>query len=156
MSSWRRFALGGCALAACALLAGCALLAPKFQKPTLSIESIEIERSDFLTQHLQVHMRAENPNDRVLAVQGLSFTLYIEGAEAAHAVSDASFIVPALGAAQFDVQVTADMAGTLLRLLGRGVGAGEGIEYRVVGQVQLSRGLERSFSFDRRGTFSLR
>lgn len=148
--------LSACLLAACLLLGGCALLAPKFQAPTLSIESVAIERSDFVTQHLKVHMRVDNPNDRELPVKGLSYTLYIEGEQAAYAVSDESFIVPALGHAEFDVQVTANMAGTLLRLLGRGARRPDRIEYRVAGRVELSRGFKRSIGFDRAGTFRLR
>lgn len=144
------------ALGACALLAACSLLVPRFQAPSLSIESIALERSDLITQHLKVHMRVDNPNDRALPVKGLSYTLYVEGEEAAQGVSDASFTVPALGEAEFDMHVTANMAGTLLRLLGRGGDAREGIDYRIAGKVELSSGLMRSISFDRRGTFSLR
>ena len=144
------------ALGACALLAACSLFAPKFQKPTLSVESIALERSDFITQHLTVHMRVENPNDRTLPVKTLSYTLYVEGEEAAEGVSDASFTVPALGQAEFDMHLTANMAGTLLRLLARGGGARDRIEYRVAGKVELSSGFMRSIPFERRGTFSLR
>ena len=151
-----RLALPVASLAICALLTACSLLAPKFEKPTLSIESIAIERSDLLTQHLKVHMRVDNPNDRELPVKGVAFTLYIAGEETAYAASDASFVVPALGEAEFDVHVTANMAGTIMRLLGRGGGAADRIEYRVVGKVELSTGLKRSIAFDRRGTFKLR
>jgi len=152
----RLLALPAYALVIGALLAACSLLEPKFEKPTLSIESIGIERSDFLTQHLKVHMRVDNPNDRELPVKGLSYTLYIAGEEAAYGTSDASFTVPARGDAEFDMHMTANLAGTLLRLLGRGGSGGEGIEYRVVGKVELSTGLKRSIAFDRRGTFKLR
>ena len=148
---------GRCALlATCLLISACSLIAPKFERPTLSVESIAIEHSDFVTQHLKVHMRVDNPNDRELPVKGLSYTLYIEGEQVAYAVSDSSFTVPANGQAEFDVHVTASMAGVLLRLLGRSGGAGNQIEYRVAGKVELSRGFRRSLNFDRQGTFRLR
>lgn len=143
-------------LGACSLLAACSLLVPRLQAPSLSIESIALERSDLITQHLKVHMRVDNPNDRALPVKGLSYTLYVEGEEAAQGVSDASFTVPALGEAEFDMHVTANMAGTLLRLLAGGADARDRIDYRIVGKVELSSGLMRSISFDRRATFSLR
>lgn len=143
-------------LCAGALIAACSLIVPKFQAPTLSVESIALERGDLLTQHLKVQMRVDNPNDRALPVKGLSYTLYIEGEEAAEGASYASFTVPALGQAEFDMHVTANMAGTLLRLLVRRGDARNSIAYRVVGKVELSRGLKRSIGFDRRGAFSLR
>ena len=87
---------------------------------------------------------------------GLAYTLYIEGEETAHGVSDASFTVPALGEAEFDTHVTANMAGTVLRLLGRGGDVRDHINYRIAGKVELARGFERSISFDHRGTFSFR
>ncbi|HYK25850.1 MAG TPA: LEA type 2 family protein, partial [Steroidobacteraceae bacterium] len=132
------------------------LLAPKFEKPNLSIENIALERGDLFSQRLLVHMRVQNPNDRELPVKGLSYTLYINGEQAAHGVSDKSFIVPALGEAEFDMHVTANMAGTVLGLLARGGGAPDRIDYRVAGKVELSSGFMRSIPFDRRGTFSLR
>jgi LEA14-like dessication related protein len=144
------------ALGACSLLAACSLLVPRFQAPSLSIESIALERSDLITQHLKVHMRVDNPNDRPLPVKGLSYTLYVEGEEAAQGVSDASFTVPALGEAEFDMHVTANLAGTVLGLLARGADARPAVDYRIAGKVELSSGLMRSISFDRRGTFSLR
>jgi len=141
---------------ACALLGACSLLGPRLQTPTLSIDSIALERSDLVTQHLKVRMRVDNPNDRSLRVLGLAYTLYIEGEETAHGVSDASFTVPALGEAEFDTDVTANMAGTVLRLLGRGGDVRDHINYRIAGKVELARGLKRSISFDHSGTFSFR
>ncbi len=143
--------------AALITLAACSLLAPRFRAPRLSIESIALEHIDLVTQRLKVRMRVENPNDRALPVKGLSYTIYIHGEEAADGVSDASFTVPALGAAEFDMHVTANMAGTLLRLLGRaGDARGDQIDYRIAGKVELSHGLLRSIPFEQRGAFSLR
>lgn len=148
---------GAAAAAALLVFASCSLLVPKFQTPHLSIVSVELEHSDLVTQHLKVRMSVENPNDRALPVKGLSYTLYVAGEEAAHGVSDASFTVPARGDAQFDMDVTANMAGTLFRLFARnGDPGGDRIDYRLAGKVELSRGLLHSIPFEQHGTFSLR
>ena len=63
-------------------------------------------------------MRVQNPNDRSLPVKGLSYVVDVAGKEFAHGDSAASFIVPALGEAEFDMNVTANMAGALFRFLG--------------------------------------
>ncbi len=135
--------------------AGCSMLAPKLEPPRLSVASIELGRIDLFAQQLKVRMHVENPNDRALPVEGLSYTLDIAGEEAASGVSSASFTVPALGEAEFDMDVTANLAGTLLRLLSRGSHS-DRIGYHIVGKVRLSRGLLRSIPFDEHGTFTLR
>jgi LEA14-like dessication related protein len=145
------------ALAACAALGACSLLAPSFEAPRLAVERITLGRSDLITQHLDVRMRVENPNERALPVKSLEYTLYIANEQAAQGISDASFTVPARGEAEFDVRVTANMAGALLNLLLRGADSqAQGIDYRIVGRVELSSGFLRSIPFERRGTFNLR
>lgn len=136
--------------------AACSMFKPKFIPPQLSIVSVQLERSDLFAQHLKVRMRVDNPNDLALPVEGLSYTLDVAGQEAAQGVSTASFTVPALGEAEFDMDVTANLAGTLLRLLSRGDSLSSAIDYHIAGKVRLSHGLLRSVPFDKRGTFTLR
>ncbi len=65
-------------------------------------------------------------------------------------------MVPALGEAEFDTNVTTNLAGTLMTLLSRGADSGtQKIEYRLSGKLSLSSGLLRSIPFDEHGTFSL-
>jgi LEA14-like dessication related protein len=138
---------------AAALLAGCSLFKPKFEKPTFSIVGITLGRSDLLQQHLVVRMRVTNPNDRALPVEGLSYTFAVNGEVLARGVSDASFVVPASGAAEFDTSVTTNMASALLRWLGRRESAP--LNYHFSGKVELSAGLIRSVPFERDGVLDL-
>jgi LEA14-like dessication related protein len=101
-------------------------------------------------------MRVQNPNDRRLPVKGLEYIMEVEGQQFASGVSAASFVVPAMGEAEFDMNVTTNLAGTLIKLLGRGSdGLGQSVSYRLTGKVALSEGLMRSIPFEERGTFSL-
>ncbi len=134
----------------------CSMFVPKLVPPQLSIVSIQLGRSDLFAQHLRVRLRVDNPNDLALPVEGLSYTLDVAGEEAAQGDSTASFTVPALGQADFDMDVTANLAGTLLRLLSRGDSRSNPIDYHFVGKVRLSHGLLRSVPFDKHGTFTLR
>jgi hypothetical protein len=56
------------------------------------------------------------------------------------------------------MDVTADLAGTVLRLLdkARGKGLPDALRYRLRGEVKLSRGFARSIPFDETGSLSLR
>lgn len=134
-------------------LCGCALLVPKLQTPDLSIVDVEVVKANFLEQRLRVRMRVENPNDRSLPIQGLSYTVYLSGQQFATGVSDASFLVPALGTAEFNMDVTANAAGALFAILSHS--RGQAIEYRMQGRVELSHGWLRAIPFEQSGTFTL-
>jgi LEA14-like dessication related protein len=131
-------------------LAGCSLFVPKLEKPTLSVVSVQMLKSDVWHQELKVRMRVQNPNDRELPVKGLSYALDVDGQEFAHGMSAESFVVPALGEAEFDMSVSANMASMLIKLLSQG---GNQVDYRITGKIALSAGLLRSIPFNDRGTF---
>jgi LEA14-like dessication related protein len=140
-------------LATVLALGGCAVLWTHWQAPTLTVVNIQLGHSDLWQQHLQVRMSVHNPNDRELPVQGLNYTLEVNGEECAHGESGASFVVPARGDAEFDMNVTANAAAVLLRMFIRGNAAP--VEYRIRGKVELSAGLLRSVPFDQHGQLQL-
>jgi LEA14-like dessication related protein len=138
-----------------AVLAACAL-APKLEPPKLSIVGVQIVSGDLFTQRLKVRVHVQNPNDRALPVKGLEYTIEVEGEQFASGESAASFEVPALGEAEFDMNVTTNLAGALIKLLARGPNAlGQEVSYRLSGKVSLSEGFFRSIPFEARGTFKL-
>jgi LEA14-like dessication related protein len=142
-------------LALAVLASGCSLFVPKLETPKLSVVNLELQKSDLWEQRMKVRMRVENPNDRPIPVKGLTVALEVQGQELAHGVSGASFNVPALGEAEFDMNMTANMAGALLKLLGSGKQLGDSVDYRLSGKLSLSEGLLRSIPFEDRGSFKL-
>jgi LEA14-like dessication related protein len=143
------------ALCAAALLAACVLNA-QLTPPQLSVVGVQILNNDLWSQRLKVRMQVDNPNDRALAVKGLTYTIEVEGQQFASGESAASFEVPAKGQVEFDTNVTTNIAGTLLKLLARGPDTlAQGVAYRIFGKVSLSEGLLRSIPFDQSGRFNL-
>ena len=139
------------------MLGGCSLFVPKFETPQLSVVNVELQKADLWEQRMKVRMRVVNPNDRAIPVKGLTCALEVAGQELAHGVSGASFNVPAHGEAEFDMNMTANMAGAILRLLGKGSDAvGDEVDYRVTGKISLSEGLLRSIPFEDHGRFKLK
>jgi LEA14-like dessication related protein len=134
-------------------LSGCSLFVPKLEAPHLSVVGVELQKGALWQQKLRVRMHVDNPNDRVLPIRGITYTLDVNGQEFAHGESAASFVVPALGQAEFDMNTTANMAGTIISLLSHGTDAN--VEYHLAGRISLSHGLLRSVPFDQRGTFRL-
>jgi LEA14-like dessication related protein len=146
-------------LAACTALSACAAFAPKLETPKLSIVNVEIVKGDLFEQRLRARIKVENPNDRELAVKGITYTIEVGGEEFGRGISGSSFTVPRLGEAEFDMNVTANMAGTLMRLAQRAKDAGRApdtVDYRIVGKVSLATGMLRSIPFEERGSFRLR
>ncbi|HEY2276114.1 MAG TPA: LEA type 2 family protein [Steroidobacteraceae bacterium] len=141
--------------AALALLGGGCALAPKLTTPTLTIVGVKLEGSDLLAQRLKVRVHVQNPNDRTLPIKGIEYTLDVDGQPFATGDSAGSFVVPALGEAEFDMNVTTNMAGTLVRLLARPSDARASVPYRLTGKISLSQGWLQSIPFEQHGTFSL-
>jgi LEA14-like dessication related protein len=140
-------------LLALSALCGCSLFVPKLQAPHLSVVGIELQKGSLWQQRLRVRMHVDNPNDRVLPIKGITYALDVNGQEFAHGESAASFVVPPLGEAEFDMNMTANMAGTIISLLSHGSDAA--VDYHLAGRISLSEGFLRSVPFDQHGTFKL-
>jgi LEA14-like dessication related protein len=141
-------------LATSFLVVGCAS-AFKLEAPQLSVVSMNVQSADIFSQRMLVRMRVLNPNARELPVKGITYRIEVGGAELAQGLADKPFIVPAMGEAEFDVQVTANLATALSQLLGR-KGSSDTLEYRLVGSVALSSGFLRRIPFDERGSVKLK
>lgn len=134
-----------------ALPAACAVT--RLQAPQLSVVDVQVLGGDLWQQRLRVRMHVQNPNERALPVKGLVYTLQVEGQEFASGESAASFTVPALGEAEFDMNVNTNLVATVLKLLGRG--SAKDVDYHLSGKVSLAEGFLRSIPFEQRGTFKL-
>jgi LEA14-like dessication related protein len=144
-----RWVLPGALLAT---LTACAAFAPRLETPRLSVVNVEMQQSNVWEQRLKVRMRVQNPNERSLPIKGLAYTLEVAGQDFARGLTDTAFTVPAMGEAEFDMNVTANMAAALVKLLGKGdESLSESLPYRLVGKVSLSEGMLRSIPFEERG-----
>jgi LEA14-like dessication related protein len=141
-------------LGALLIAAGCASTL-KLEPPQLSVVTMKVQSADILSQRLQLRLRVVNPNDRELPIKGITYRIEVEGDPLAEGLTDAPFVVPANGEAEFDMQVTANLAGTLARYLMRG-STPDVVNYRMVGKVALSSGFLRSIPFDERGSVKLK
>lgn len=137
-------------------IAGCSLLVPHLERPTLSVVGVEVEDAQLTEQRFRVRIRVRNPNDRALPVNGLDFRMQLAGEELGYGGTTAAFTVPALGEAEFDTLVTTNLATTIFKILPRLKDASRPVDYRLVGKVSTSLGMLHSLPFDQTGTLPLR
>jgi LEA14-like dessication related protein len=136
------------------LFAGCAAL-PKLESPKVSVVSLKMAGGDIFSQRVQVRMRVFNPNTRELPISGITYNIEVNDAELGNGATAAPFTVPAMGEAEFDMNITANLAGALVKLLSRR-NSSEAIDYRLRGNVSLSSGFLRRIPFDERGSVKLK
>jgi len=133
-------------------LLGCSTL--KLEAPKLEVVSMKVQSADIFSQKMLVRMRVQNPNARELPIKSISYTIEVNNAEFAQGLSDTPFVVPSMGEAEFDVQVTTNLANALTQLLGRR--SAETLDYRLRGEVALSSGFLRRVPFDEHGSVKLK
>lgn len=143
------------AAALAVLLTACA--ATRFETPHLQIVGVEMMQSELFEQRFKVRLRVQNPNDRALPVQGISAKMQLQGEDFAQGVAGESFTVPAFGEAEFDMMLSANMAGAIMRLVSamKDKKNTDKLDYRVTGKLSLSSGMFRSIPFEESGSFNL-
>jgi len=134
-------------------VAACSTLPSDLEAPRLQVTGVQMLSTDMFAQRFKVRMLVENPNDLELPIRGLEYQIIMMGDSFAEGVSDHSFVLPALGEAEFDMTVTTNFVSSFGRLLSRmGGGKLENIDYEIVGKVFLDKGMVRKIPFSHRGT----
>ena len=135
-------------------LAACSSLAPKLEPPRLEVTGVSFVSGDITRQQIGIQVHVTNPNERSIAVQRIDYGIALAGTDFAHGTTAAPFTVPASGATDFDLKLTADLV-TALKVLGQHLGEHE-IPYRVTGTLHLEEGVLRSLPFSSGGSLQLR
>ena len=136
-------------------LAACSLT-PKFNRPNVSVVSIELRSGNLLQQNFAVKLNVQNPNDRPLPVKGLHVELNVDGEQIASGVSDRAFEVPAFGESEFDMTIKANMATAFLKLADRMNQHAESIDYELTGGANIDLPFLHDLPFRQPGSLSLK
>ncbi|MFT4173904.1 MAG: LEA type 2 family protein [Rhodocyclaceae bacterium] len=144
---WRR----GAAPALALLLAACASLYG-LKSPEVSLSDIHIKGGNLLEQRFTLSLRVLNPNDKDLAVDGLTFELEIAGQRFARGATGQAVTLARLSDTVVDVDGTAQLISLLQKLPSLVDGDGK-VPYRIKGEV-VSRDYGR-IPFDRKGETEL-
>ena len=148
-SSLRRAAL---LLAAVFVVTGCASMGSNLQSPHISVLNVQMLTTDMFAQKFRVRLKVENPNDIELKVTGLEYEILLMGDGFAEGNSSDRFLLPAKGEAEFDMSVSTNFVSSLGRLISRMNGGKlENIDYEIVGQVYVDKGMVKKIPFSDKG-----
>jgi LEA14-like dessication related protein len=136
-------------------LSACSLMAPKFNRPVVTLISIEMRGGNLLQQNFAVKLNIQNPNDRALPVRGLHTELNVGGEQIASGVSDRAVVVPAFGESEFDMTISANLALALAKLADKANSRADSIDYDVTGAASIDLPFLRSLPFHQSGTLKL-
>ena len=141
--------------ALCLALSACSLLAPKFNRPNITVISIELRGGNLLQQSFAVKLNIQNPNDRALPVHGLHAELNVGGEQIASGISDRAVSIPAFGESEFDMTITANLALALLKLADKANQLADSIDYDLTGAASIDLPFLRNLPFHQSGAFKL-
>jgi LEA14-like dessication related protein len=136
-------------------MVGCSLVAPKFERPDISVVSIQLLGGNLLQQKFLVKFDIRNPNDRAIPVKSLHAELNVAGSRLASGDSNSPFVVPPKGTSQFDMTITANVAAVLLTLSQSRDDHSNSVDYEMTGGASIDLPFLRDLPFHQKGSFSL-
>jgi LEA14-like dessication related protein len=143
-------------LAACMLCLAACSLTPKFNRPNVSVTSIELRSGNLLQQNFAVKLNIQNPNAQALPVHGLHVELNVGGEQIASGVSDRAIVVPAFGESEFDLTIKANLALAVLKLANKMDQHSDSVDYDLTGAASIDLPFLRDLPFHQTGSFSLK
>lgn len=132
--------------------AGCTTLG-SLEAPELKVTSIRVleQEAGSLEQRFAVGLRVINPNNRDIDVEGLDFSLDLNGRRLARGVSNEAFALPRLGEAETTVVVSTSLLDVLRQAVQLGQASDQQLEYRLRGKLHLGGLFVPSIPFDHSG-----
>lgn len=135
------------------LISGCSYFPTRPEPPMVSLTNMELVDATLFEQRYRLHLRIQNPNNFELPIEGMRYTLVLNGREFASGVSNDIETLPAYG----EVVVPVTLVSNLFRVyeqLRHPDPDRKAFTYAIEGSLNL-RGLPTSLPFNHRGEIPL-
>lgn len=148
----RRCLMLGLAVLGSTLFGGCAGLQLGLQKPEVAVADLRLLDGNLIEQRFALTLRVTNPNTTEIAIEGLTFTVDLNGQSFAKGVSNKPVVIPRLGEGRVEVVATTGLGG-ILRQLNAFRDGRDKVDYRLRGR--LVTGNFGGIDFDQQGEVAL-
>jgi hypothetical protein len=141
------------AVLALCLLASCASLDPDYEKPTVTLSSFRALPSEGMVPAFEIGLRIINPNRQALTLQGVSYTIAVEGHELVKGVAKDLPVIEGYSEEVITLTASANLLAGI-RLFGDLMQtSGDSLEYEF--EAKLDPGLFPSMRIRERGSFDI-
>jgi LEA14-like dessication related protein len=123
------------------LITGCATMNQYPEQPRVSLVSIQPKAMTLLEQRYGLQLRILNPNETAIPLEGMSYSLEINGREFAYGVSRQAVSIPAFGEALLDVDVVSNLLNVMQQVQEMSNEQPDVLRYRLSGKLSLSNSL---------------
>lgn len=141
-------------MAVAVLAAGCSGMTLKPESPEVTVTRIELVEPGLFEQRFRIGLRVQNPNNFDLPVQGVKFSIELNGQPFITAISAAAVNVPRYGSAVMEVDAVSTLAGLINQIDGVVSGSNNSVRYKLAGKVSLSN-MMTDVPFEREGEIKL-
>lgn len=105
-------------LLALVLLSACASMPSDFEEPSVTLVSFLPVTSDSISPEFEILLRVTNPNRKALELEGMSYTLSLEGNKVLSGVANNLPVIESYGEATVKLKATANIFGSFSLLTG--------------------------------------
>ena len=131
-------------LLCCAVsLTACSFFGGYEETPRVSLVSIKPLEMGLLEQRYGMQLRIMNPNSTAIPMQGLSYSIDINGHEFAYGVSRQPVSIPAFSEALLDVEVVSNLLNVMRQFQKMGDQGSDSMNYRLSGKISLGKSMRR-------------
>lgn len=149
-----RLSLVGLTLVLALAVSGCTGLHRYADPPHVTLAGIRLLDLTLFEQRYLLALRVQNPNSVELPIEGMSYTLDVNGAEFARGVSNRKTTIPAFGEQVLHISVVANVLSTLDQLRHWRQWPPQNLDYQLKGKVQVAN-IAVSLPFEYSGKISL-
>ena len=126
-----------------ATLSACSLFGGYQETPRVSLVSIQPIELGLLEQRYGLQLRILNPNDKEIPVEGLSYSIEINGHEFAYGVSRQPVTIPPFSEALLDVEVVSNLLNVMQQFQEISGESSNSLKYRLRGKISLAKSLAK-------------